>query len=214
MDSKDVMAWINRGDVLRDLKKYQESCDCYDKALKINEKNAEAWGKKGLTLNLLKEQQEGDKRKKCEKNAVESFRRGIEICNDALKKEPKDVTSLLTRGQIFGYQKDHVTALISFNDALEVDSNNVEALINKCIAYCNLGLENKARECIKDANNITADRIPNMLLKGKVLKKYGGIETTFPYPGEETISGMSASYRADFTTVIAGCQTDKGQKAK
>ena len=53
IDANNVNAWNNKGDALRDLDRYTESIECYDKALEIDEKNISAWYGKGLALAIM-----------------------------------------------------------------------------------------------------------------------------------------------------------------
>ncbi|MFP3206731.1 MAG: tetratricopeptide repeat protein, partial [Hydrogenobaculum sp.] len=50
--------WNNKGDALRNLKRYEEALQCYDKAIQLEPNNALYWNNKGDALRNLKRYEE------------------------------------------------------------------------------------------------------------------------------------------------------------
>ncbi|CAD8148198.1 unnamed protein product [Paramecium pentaurelia] len=46
--------WLNKGNSLKRLNKYEDAIECFDKVISINPKNESAWNSKGLLLHKLK----------------------------------------------------------------------------------------------------------------------------------------------------------------
>lgn len=72
LDSDLFNAWLNKGDTLNYLKKYEEALESFDKAIKIEPDNPKAWTYKGLTLILIEKTQE----------ALECFNKSLEFDPD------------------------------------------------------------------------------------------------------------------------------------
>ena len=53
MNPKREWGWISKGDVLRDLKRYEEALLSYDRAINLNPKEELAWIYKGIALRDL-----------------------------------------------------------------------------------------------------------------------------------------------------------------
>jgi len=53
LNSKDTLAWNNKGLVLLNRGKYLESLACWDKAIEIDPKNPAVWVNKGVALTYL-----------------------------------------------------------------------------------------------------------------------------------------------------------------
>ena len=45
--------WVNKGEALLNLSKYNESIDAYNKAIELNQSYAAAWNNKGIALKAL-----------------------------------------------------------------------------------------------------------------------------------------------------------------
>ena len=50
--------WLNKGNSLANLKKFEEAIACYDKTLSLDSTNWEAWGNKGNALSKLGKDEE------------------------------------------------------------------------------------------------------------------------------------------------------------
>ena len=50
MNPNEAHIWLNKGNDLANLAKYNEAVECYDKALKTNPSDVDAWENKGLAL--------------------------------------------------------------------------------------------------------------------------------------------------------------------
>jgi tetratricopeptide (TPR) repeat protein len=53
MNPKNAITWHNKGLALLRIKRFRESIECFDMALRLNEKYAKAWYNKGRALELL-----------------------------------------------------------------------------------------------------------------------------------------------------------------
>jgi len=52
--------WTDKAMTLKELKKYEEAVDCFDKSLTLDSKNPFVWGLKGNTLEQLGRDDEAD----------------------------------------------------------------------------------------------------------------------------------------------------------
>ena len=75
---------VNKGVALNYLGKYNEAIVCYDKVVKIDPNNANAWGNKGVALDKLGKYEE----------AVECYDKALEI-------DPKYVDAWNNKGNVF-----------------------------------------------------------------------------------------------------------------
>jgi len=80
------MAWFKKGDSLHNSGKYREALDCYDQALKINPKYAEALVNKSDALLRLDRHQEA-----------------LRYAEEALQMNPQDFISCYNKGEALGY---------------------------------------------------------------------------------------------------------------
>ena len=61
-------AWYNKGNILRELDKHEESIECYDKAIELDPKYDNAWNNKGIAFHKLGKNEEA---LKCYDKAIE-----------------------------------------------------------------------------------------------------------------------------------------------
>ena len=80
------MSWFNKGDSLHNSGKYQEAMDCYDQALKIDPKHADALVNKSDALLRLGKYQEA-----------------LGYAEEALKINPQDITAWYNKAEALGY---------------------------------------------------------------------------------------------------------------
>ena len=100
------MAWANRGNVLNDLKRYEEALESYDMAIKLDANNQQAWIKRGNILKYLDRYEE----------ALESYDRALEL-------DANYQWGWLLRGDLLHYLKYYEKALESYDMAIKIDDN-------------------------------------------------------------------------------------------
>ncbi len=102
---KELEAWelVNKGFSLKNLGKYQGAIACFDRALEINPRDAEAWYNKGIALGSLGKPQE----------AIACFDRSLEI-------NPGDAKAWYNKGIALDSLGKPQEAIACFDRALEI----------------------------------------------------------------------------------------------
>jgi tetratricopeptide (TPR) repeat protein len=148
VDSTSAAAYLNRGNVLKDLKRMEEALKNYDKAILIKPDFAEALTNRGNALQELKLLNQavadydkaialkplyadaffnrGNALKKLKRleDALASYDKAIEI-------NPSFVTAHSNRGVVLHDLMRLAESLDSFDKAITIDPNNAEAHINR-----------------------------------------------------------------------------------
>jgi len=135
---------------------YEKSIECYDKALKIDSKYAEAWGNKGVALTDLGK-----------------YKEGIEYIDKALEIDPNDATVWNSKAAALNNLGKYNEAIEYIDKALEKDPNDADALHNKGFALNYLGKYNEAIECFNKALKIDPDNantLSNSIINKLTLK--------------------------------------------
>ena len=109
-DNED--AWFNKAEIFATLGKTKESLNSYERALELNPKNQRAWMERA---NLL--MQEG-----FPVEAIRSLRRFLEL-------DPKNAQYLRERAESYSYAGDFGNAILCYNSILQVQAEDVDALI-------------------------------------------------------------------------------------
>src|SRR5690348_194625 len=134
-------------------KEYDEAIECYDKALEIDPKDADALNNKGLALNKLGKYKE----------AIEYYDKASEI-------DPKYVLAFNNIGSALCDLKKYKEAIESFDKALEIDPKHAMAWYNKGTALCNLKKYKEAIEYFDKALEIDPKDANALNNKGIALK--------------------------------------------
>ena len=147
--------WINKGVSLRNLGKYQEAIVCYDRAIAINPRQAEAWNNKGAVLGgYLGKHQEAL------------------ICyNKALKINPKYVEAWAGMGGVLGCLGKPQEAIDCYDRAIKIDPMSIEAWSNKGVALLMLGKYKEVITCCDKAIEIDPRGATAWGIKGAALSK-------------------------------------------
>ena len=117
----DVDALNNRGNGLKDLKRFKEALASYDQALAIKPDYAEALSNRGNALKSLNRLEE----------ALASYDKALAI-------KPNYVDALNNRGAALKHLGRHEEALASYEKALELQPDNFDALNNRGNALAQL----------------------------------------------------------------------------
>jgi tetratricopeptide (TPR) repeat protein/tRNA A-37 threonylcarbamoyl transferase component Bud32 len=112
----EAWEWNNKGLSLGALKRHDEEILCYEKALEIDPRYADAWINKGLSLHALKRQDE----------EILCYEKALEI-------DPRHVLAWNNKGWTLD-KLDPIEAIACFSKALEIDPRFTRAWMGKGIA--------------------------------------------------------------------------------
>jgi tetratricopeptide (TPR) repeat protein len=158
--------YINKGNALFGLKKFDEALSWYDKALDKNSHSSFAvWGK-GLCLYAKKEYaqclvffrqyRELDVEDKSANNYIASayleqkdFAGGIEEFNNLIKKSPNDDSLYLLVGDIYQGQGDFIKAIDGYDSVIKRSPDNADAYYEKSVCLAKLDKKDEACENLK-----------------------------------------------------------------
>jgi tetratricopeptide (TPR) repeat protein len=115
------LAWT-RGDLLSNLKRYDEALASYDRALELDANYQWAWASRGNVLDNLKRYDE----------ALVSYDRALEL-------DPNDPWDWRKRGNVLNNLKRYDEALVSYDRALELDPNDEWSWFSRGWTLDNLG---------------------------------------------------------------------------
>jgi tetratricopeptide (TPR) repeat protein len=148
--------WLNRGKTLESLGRTKEAIASFNKVIELNEQNFEAYSHKGFLLASEKDQ--------------DGFNKNIKAALD-LKSSSDLVWLYKTKAHLVLNQfKDAVN---SSEQALKINPDNVEALINKCEGLTNSNECLSAVECSKKILELDPDNVKGFYCKAKALLGLG-----------------------------------------
>jgi len=110
--------------------KYDEAIECFDKAIQINPKYAEAWYNKGTALDFL-----GKHNK-----AIECFKKALSI-------DPDYADAWHNKGIALGKLGKYNEAIECFDKAIKINPDHAEAWYNRGIAFTLSGESSNAMKC-------------------------------------------------------------------
>ncbi|MCB7128227.1 MAG: tetratricopeptide repeat protein [Candidatus Brocadiales bacterium] len=140
---------------------YKKAISCYDKALRIDKNNAEAWHNRGCSLAELGRHEDAiksyDKALEVDPNMSEAwYNKGrslaklgrhedaIKSSDKALKIDKNDAKAWYNRGYSLAKLDRHEEAIESYDKALEIDKNDVEAWYNRGLSLYELDRHEEA----------------------------------------------------------------------
>ncbi|MBW4495602.1 MAG: tetratricopeptide repeat protein [Oscillatoria princeps RMCB-10] len=121
LNSSSATDLYNRGNILYNLKRYEEALAAYQKASQIRPDYAEAWKERGKTLYILKRHSE----------ALDAYEKAIQI-------QPDYVGAWTGRGAVLDASKRYEEAVASFDEALKIQPDSAEAWKERGDALLNL----------------------------------------------------------------------------
>ena len=164
------------GDLLDSVKLYEDSLDCYQKALELDQGNASSFLGQGVALANLERYEEA--LKSCQKaidlepesvhawtmrgavlGNLERYGEALESCQKALDLAPKDVDAWAIRGSILYDLKRYEEAIAACDRALEIDSNNYQALNTQALTLSFIKNFEKAIAAIEQAINLKPQQV-------------------------------------------------------
>ena len=135
---KDAEYYFNQGIVNFYENKYREAIENYDKAIKIDPNDANAYNNRGIAKVLLGGNNKG---------AIKDYDKAIEI-------DPKSTYAYNNRGNAKVLLKDFKEAIKDYDKAIELDPNNAETYTNRGKAK---GLKGDYQKVIEDYTQAIED---------------------------------------------------------
>ena len=149
--SIDVL--LSEGKKLNGEDKYEEAVICYDKAIKIDPKNAEAWRGKGESLAMISA-----------KKAMICFDRLIEL-------KPADVRAWAWKEMLSRLLERYEEAIACFDKAIEMKYEVADSWMNKGIVFDRSGKVEEATECFSKATELDPTDSYEWTVKGYKTEK-------------------------------------------
>ena len=146
--------WYKKGLELELSDSREEAVKAYDRAIQLDPQNPKYWNNKAFDLWLLHRNQE----------ANQASEKALELYNDTLQENPKDIDSWMGKAQVFNNlafadmagprETYREAALYSYDQVLQIDPQNASALSLKGGALFELGRHAEAIEAIDRAQKI------------------------------------------------------------
>jgi tetratricopeptide (TPR) repeat protein len=155
-DSSLITALLQEGSLLHTQSKFREAITSFDKALKIDPKNAKAYRNKGNALDDL-----GDKA-----GAIKCF-------DEALRINPEYAMAYHGKGNALYSLGDKAGAIKCYDEALRINPELAQAYNNKGVTLDDLGDKAGAIKCYDEALRINPENALVYCNRGKVLFDLG-----------------------------------------
>ncbi|GHO50878.1 tetratricopeptide repeat protein [Ktedonospora formicarum] len=114
LDSDDVDAYINKGNIFGRLQQYEEALAAYTQAVRVDPNSALAYYNQGYALHLCGRYKE----------ALVSY-------DHAIRLDPSDTGFLINKGSALSDLQLHKEALATYEQAISIDPNCISAYYNK-----------------------------------------------------------------------------------
>lgn len=178
LNPKNVFTWINKGQCLGNLNKYEEALECANKALELEPKsalaNAFTWHNKGFYLYKLKRVEEAiecyDRSLTLDSNyapawynkgyalhKLEKDEKAIECYNRSLELDPNNKVTWDNRGYSLFKLKRYEEAIGCYDRALKIDPKFVKPWNNKGQALGKLKRYEEALSCLDKALDLALE---------------------------------------------------------
>jgi len=133
-DSAYKHGWNNKGNLLSELFRFDESLLCYEKALKIDSEYKEAWNNKGSVFYTLG-----------------NYGYALECFEHVLRIDSKDKNAWNHKGIMLGIMKNYEAASKCFYQALEIDAEFGHSYYNLACTESLKGVKDEAIKFLKKA---------------------------------------------------------------
>ena len=140
------------GGLLGSAKLYNDSLDCYQKALVLDQSNASTFVGLGVALGYLERYEE----------ALESLQKALELA-------PRSVDAWVNRGAALRTLERYEEALESFQKALDLDTESVDAWVNRGNTLYNLERYEEALKSYQKALYLAPESVDALVNRGAVL---------------------------------------------
>jgi tetratricopeptide (TPR) repeat protein len=135
----EARTWYTKGSELYAAGSFVEAISCFDKALKLHPRLANAWAARGLACNALRQYQEA-----------------IRCYDESLRLDPRDPAVWHDKGNTLCAVGRLEGALNCYNEALIIDPHDARAWNNKGICLASLGRPEEALPCCSKATQLDA----------------------------------------------------------
>ena len=142
------------GDFLRSVKLYNDSLDCYHKALQLDKSNASTFFGQGVALANQNRYEE----------ALESYQKALDL-------DPESVAAWVNRGAALRNLERYEEALESLQKALYLDTESVNAWVNRGNALMDLERYEEALESYQKALDLAPESVDVLVNRGNILNK-------------------------------------------
>lgn len=159
-----IDAWLMKGVLLGKIGRCNDAIKCYDKAIEIDSDNTDAWRLKGATYSSI-----GlfDKALECSQKTVDAdpsnlvlkldlasayqrlkkFDEALACYLEVKNQKPNDAQIDYLIGVLWGNRGEYEKALMSFEIALRLNPDFVDALLGKGLMFAKLGRTEEAKAC-------------------------------------------------------------------
>ncbi|MDR0895328.1 MAG: tetratricopeptide repeat protein [Prevotellaceae bacterium] len=149
--AKTAKEWIEEGDKLYDVQKYEEGIICYDKALELDPQNDLTWNSKGNALRSLGRYED----------AITCYDKAIEL-------NPKN-DALLFKGILLNHLERYKEAIVCLDKAIELNPQDCWAWSTKSDALRALDRNEEAIACYDNVLGLNPLDDEAWCLKGSAL---------------------------------------------
>jgi tetratricopeptide (TPR) repeat protein len=160
--------WLNEGDALCGLKRYEEALAAYDQAIRLDPNDALTYRRKGNALYGLKRYEEAlaayEQAIHLDPNlAATYYNKGIALRNlkryeealtaleQAIHLDPSDAHAYDNKGSALHHLKRYQEALFAYEQAIHLDPDNVDAYYGKGFTLEALGKKQEAQQAYERA---------------------------------------------------------------
>jgi len=171
LDPKFAFAYSLKGDILLDMKKYEDSADAYEQATIHDPYSFKDFFNLGNVCRIIKQWERAAKAyiAACQLDPqhypahlraaqcyyeLGDYDSSLTYANKAKELNPEQADPELLMGDLFEAQKDHVQAINAYRRALELEGNNPAVMISLARAYLRFGRYSSAKELLNGALSI------------------------------------------------------------
>lgn len=182
---EDEIGFLIKGRFLMEAKKYGNALECFDKAIKINPKYAEAYNEKGNALLILGKVDEAikcfTKATKINEKYIAAWKgkeaalliqdkqdEAIRCCDTIIEIDHENEEAWLTKGFVLSDMHRFNEALACFEKAIQINPESIDAYNKKADALLALGRfddEKKCRQKIEEIKGVRMKKIKRMMKK-------------------------------------------------
>jgi len=168
LDEKCKEAWNAKADVFTKLGKYNEAAECYKKALEFAYAQTDSTHK-----DVLAEEKAIEKilEELVEDELEEKYSKELDVYEERLKKNPKDVDALFSRALVLNNMGRHRDAMNALHAVTRLDFKHPKVWKTKGDIFKKLGDYKKATICYKRAQEFIPKRVACPLCGSFVLSE-------------------------------------------